>query len=89
MGGYNNGLAVGKFYEHGRKGGGGKIKPTGFGKTSSLCRTSKSPLKDSVPIIGSYSTLKAHFDWLVDGEVSHLVQRNLGVELKNLEMFLR
>jgi hypothetical protein len=52
-------------------------------------RTSTTTLKEAVPEIGSYSLLKAQFDWLIDGQVSHLVQYNLGRELKNMEMFLR
>jgi hypothetical protein len=54
-----------------------------------MFRTSASTLKTAVPVLGSYKTLKSQFDWLFDGEVSHLIFQNLGPELKNLELFLR
>jgi hypothetical protein len=47
------------------------------------------PLSTFVSAIGSYETLKKQFDWLVDGEVAHLIHKNLRPELTKLEMFLR
>jgi hypothetical protein len=52
-------------------------------------RTSTTTLKDAVPILGSYQTLKAQFDWLFDGSITHLIHENLGPEMQNLELFLR
>jgi hypothetical protein len=46
-------------------------------------------LKDAVPALADYKTLKSQFDWLFDGEVSHLIFQNLGREVENLELFLR
>jgi hypothetical protein len=52
-------------------------------------RNCKTTLRDCVPVLGNFKALKAQFDWIVDGEVSHLVKKNLGSELRNLEMYLR
>jgi hypothetical protein len=52
-------------------------------------RTSTSALKDAVPVLADYKTLKSQFDWLFDGEVSHLIFKNLGREIENIELFLR
>ena len=46
-------------------------------------------MRECVPVLGNYKTLKAQFDWVCDGEVSPLVERNLGHEIKNMEMYLR
>lgn len=46
-------------------------------------------LKESVPELANYSMLKANFEWLIDGNISDLVHKNLGPELDNLELFLR
>jgi hypothetical protein len=54
-----------------------------------IFRTSKATLKETVPELATFDALKAHFDWLVDGQISLIVQKNLGNELKNLELYLR
>jgi hypothetical protein len=33
--------------------------------------------------------LRLHFNWLIDGEVTHLVQEGLGHEINNIELYLR
>jgi hypothetical protein len=47
------------------------------------------PLSTFAAVIGSYESMKQQFDWLVDGEVAHLIHQNLRPELNKLEMFLR
>jgi hypothetical protein len=46
-------------------------------------------LADSVPIMKSCQHLKAHFDWLADGGISHNIKENLPEELEHLEMYIR
>jgi hypothetical protein len=46
-------------------------------------------LRECVPILSSFKALKAQFDWICDGEVSSLIEKNLGHELQNLEKYLR
>lgn len=46
-------------------------------------------LADFADIIGTYESLKKQFDWIIDGEVAHLVHENLRLELEKLEHFLR
>ena len=52
----------------------------------SICTTS---LKTGVPALTTYEALRSQFNWLVDGEVSHLIEQNLVPELENMEMYLR
>ncbi len=52
-------------------------------------RTATEKLIDVVPQLGSYAVLKQHFEWLIDGQVYHLVEKNLGNEIQNMELFLR
>ena len=47
------------------------------------------PMKTFARVLGNYESLKKQFDWLIDGEVAHLVHDNLRPELKNIELFLR
>jgi hypothetical protein len=54
-----------------------------------LLRTSKTALRETIPILGDYKALKSHCDWLFDGEISLLIFQNLAAELENLELFLR
>ena len=55
-----------------------------------LCFSERaSTLTTFVQSLGSYESLKKQFDWLIDGEVAHLVHDNLRRELKNMELFLR
>ena len=54
-----------------------------------VCRVSTSTIKEAVPELASYHVLRKHFEWLIDGPISHIVNTNLGPELKNLELFLR
>jgi hypothetical protein len=54
-----------------------------------LSRTSVNPLKETPPQLANYDHLKAHFDWLFDGNISQIVNNNLGKEIKHMEMFLR
>jgi hypothetical protein len=42
-----------------------------------------------VPLLTNFEQLKAQFDWLTDGGISHIVEKNLPRELVNLEMYLR
>jgi hypothetical protein len=46
-------------------------------------------MKDYVPLLTSYDTLKSQFDWLTNGGISRVVEKNLGRQLKHLELFLR
>ena len=46
-------------------------------------------MKTFARVLGNYESLKKQFDWLIDGEVAHLVHDNLRPELKNIELFLR
>jgi hypothetical protein len=54
-----------------------------------LSRTSVNTLKETAPQLANYDHLKAHFDWLFDGDISQIVNNNLGKEIKHMEMFLR
>ncbi len=58
---------------------------------SLLCRSCSptTTLKECVPLLCSYETLKKQFDWLIDGEVAHLIEANLRPELRTMETFLR
>jgi hypothetical protein len=46
-------------------------------------------MKDHVPLLTSYDALKSQFDWLTNGGISRVVEKNLGRQLKHLELFLR
>lgn len=46
-------------------------------------------LKEAVPELCDYIVLKQHFEWLIDGPISHIIDRNLGLEIQNMELFLR
>ena len=46
-------------------------------------------LKSEVPALANMDTLRHHFNWLCDGQISHTVTENLGNEIDNLEAFLR
>lgn len=46
-------------------------------------------MKTAVPELGDFNILKSQFEWLADGEIAHYVKNNLGIELKNMEIFLR
>ena len=47
-------------------------------------------LKEAVPLLTTYEALKLHYDWLSLGKgISHILQKNLGDQLKNLELYLR
>jgi hypothetical protein len=46
-------------------------------------------VKEVAPQLANYDHLKAQFDWLFDGEVTQMIDINLGKEIKHLEMFLR
>jgi hypothetical protein len=46
-------------------------------------------MKDYVPLLTSYDALKSQFDWLTNGGISRVVEKNLGRQLKHLELFLR
>jgi hypothetical protein len=46
-------------------------------------------LKDAVPLLTTYESLKIQFDWLTDGGISHVVEQNLARQLAQLEMYLR
>ncbi len=46
-------------------------------------------MKDYVPLLTSYEALKSQFDWLTNGGISRVVEKNLGRQLKHLELFLR
>jgi hypothetical protein len=46
-------------------------------------------LRDCVPTLTNFGALKMQFDWLTDGQIFHLIEKNLGRELKNMELFLR
>jgi hypothetical protein len=50
------------------------------------CTTS---LKSCVPTLASYDALKDQFNWLIDGEITHLVEENLLPEIANMELYLR
>jgi hypothetical protein len=54
-----------------------------------LPRNYTTTLADSVPIMKSCQHLKAHFDWLADGGISHNIKENLPEELEHLEMYIR
>ena len=55
----------------------------------SFCRTYTTLLTAEVPALANIDTLRHHFNWLCDGQISHTVTENLGHEIDNLEMFLR
>jgi hypothetical protein len=42
-----------------------------------------------VPELTHPRILKAHFDWVCDGQISDIVAENLGPEIRRIENFLR
>ncbi len=40
------------------------------------------------PHLKNFEQLEKHFEWLVDGNISHLINKNLSKELRYLEMYL-
>ena len=48
-----------------------------------------STIKEAVPELNNKELLKSQFDWLGDGEITELVNNNLGIEIQNMETFLR
>lgn len=52
-------------------------------------RNCKTSLVSCVPILASAGALRSQFNWLIGGDVSHIVHQNLEQELKNLELYLR
>jgi hypothetical protein len=46
-------------------------------------------VQTACPELTSFELMKKQFDWLIGGEVFHLIQENLGLELAYLEYYLR
>lgn len=42
-----------------------------------------------MPVLTSSTALHSHFNWLIDGDIKHLIEKNLSGELSNLELYLR
>jgi len=52
-------------------------------------RSCKTTLARCVPILSSAGALQSQFNWLIGGDISHLVEENLEQEIRNLELYLR
>jgi hypothetical protein len=52
-------------------------------------RDRKGALKPEVPCLTSLSALQAQFEWLVEENITEVVQANLSIELHNLDLYLR
>ena len=46
-------------------------------------------MKASVPEVCEKEILRKQFNWLLDGQISTIINKNLGPELLNMETFLR
>lgn len=46
------------------------------------------PLATSVPQLRMYENLELHFQWICDGSIRSLVEKNLGRELRFLKKYL-
>jgi len=42
-----------------------------------------------VPILTSFDVLHHQFNWLIDGEVLHVIEENLVPEIRDMELYLR
>lgn len=51
-------------------------------------RTVAAQLATVAPHLKNFEQLEKHFEWLVDGNISHLINKNLSKELRYLEMYL-
>ena len=46
-------------------------------------------LKEEVPLLATYESLKIQFDWITDGGISRVVEENLSRQIEHLELYLR